>query len=594
MITRKKSHIFNRGNTTSQQIDENDKKAAYEGFNKLYKTIIQDTKMNLNKQLIDDGNVKLQPYAGKTEYVNLLDKNTLVCSLLTENIDHKVSCYPNEIILEIRDAYNKTNPTKRIRNANTDIKGILSQLKKKIGKIGDTEDVYLTVFDRNKELVYREKYFETTKYLTRQNNMYKDYRSFGPEFKGTLCHQFYPRMLRLEEKYSNFANINLEYYGLHRNQLYKFYNNDEAILHYNNKYTDLIKNECNKLTHDDNAMFMIHKTFKNIYLIVLLQYFLTRADILQISIYITYNNHVYGIYINKTGPGHYIFYNSNGDNGYSFMINIDKDVRTLLRFTYPNVRRYENKQQQYTCPLCGVFVMEFIESMLNPSKSLEEKISYAIAKENRDDLIKKRKYEMLNRNIPSVRPGMERQKIVDDTDTLARLQKKIGPVIDSVNGARRVFEYDLVPGELYEVHSINSENNNLFNSQFSGIFKYIRPEIFTSIENGIEHRFPSAFFYKFDPHKRKIIRPVIDSDLDSDINDDDEIDSNIINNMELVPGELYEVHNIDNDKNLVNYQFSGIFKYIQPEIFTSIENGIEHRFPDAFFYKYEPEKKRKR
>lgn len=442
MITRKKSHIFNRGdNATIQQIDETEKKAAFQGFSKLYKTIINHTRRNLNKELIDDDYVRLQRYAGETEYVNLLDKNTLVCSLLTENIDPEVSCYPDKIILEIRDAYNKKNPRNKIKNADTDIAGILSQFKNKIGEIGDMEDVYLTVFDRETELHYREKYFETTKYLNRQNDEYDDYRSFDTEYNdGSTCHQFHPRLLRLEEKYTNFANINLTFYGLHRKQLYKFYDDDEATIEYNNKYTNLVKNECNKLTHDDEAMFMIHNTFKNIYLIVLLQYFLTRADIVQISIYISYNYHVYGIYINKTGPGHYIFYNSNGDNGYLFMDNIDKDVLTLLRFTYPNVRRYINKKQQFTAPLCGVFVMSFIESMLNPSKSLEEKISYAIAEENRDDLIIKRKYEMLNRNIPSLRAQIKSQTIIDDTDTLARLQKKIEP-----EKLRRVRVSDLVP-----------------------------------------------------------------------------------------------------------------------------------------------------
>ncbi len=506
MTTRKQNNMFNRGNNATLQIDETEKKAAFRGFSVLYKTIIENTRKNLNKELIEDGNAYLRPYTGITEYVNLLDKNTLVCSILTENIDPEVSCYPNKIILEIRDAYNENNPGNEIKNADTDIAGILSQFKNKIGKIGDMEDVYLTVFDRKKEMVYREKYFETTKYINRKNDQYNDYRSFYTEYNnGTTYHQFYPRMLRLEEKYTNFANINLEFSGLHRNLLYKFYDNDEATLHYNNKYTDLIKNECYKLTHDDEAMFMIHKTFKNIYLIVLLQYFLTRADILQISIYIAYNSHVYGIYINKTGPGHYIFYNSNGDNGYLFMDNIDKDVLTLLRFTYPNVRRYENKKQQYTCPLCGVFVMEFIESMLNPSKSLEEKISYAIAEENRDDLIKKRKYEMLNRNIPSVRPVMERQKIVDDTDTLARLQKKIEPkkLRQEPEKLRQVRVSDLVPGELYEVHSTDHENKESFDYQFSGIFKYIQPTIFISIENGIEHRFPDAFFYKYEPEKKR-------------------------------------------------------------------------------------------
>jgi hypothetical protein len=54
--------------------------------------------------------------------------NTLICSILTENIVPSVSCYPIEIILEIRDAYNVQNPDNLITNANKDIKGVLSQL----------------------------------------------------------------------------------------------------------------------------------------------------------------------------------------------------------------------------------------------------------------------------------------------------------------------------------------------------------------------------------------------------------------------------------------------------------------------------------
>ena len=144
---------------------------------------------NLNEELIRGDNAILDDYAGDTVYTNSSNKNKLVCSILTENIDPEVSCYcdtrachptthttnratglsdsaidtfgpeatgsnlpssgvsphyPDEFILKIRDAYNERNPETKIINADTDIKGILSQFKSKIGKIGDTEDVYYT------------------------------------------------------------------------------------------------------------------------------------------------------------------------------------------------------------------------------------------------------------------------------------------------------------------------------------------------------------------------------------------------------------------------------------------------------------------
>ena len=220
---------------------------------------------NLNEELIRGDNAILDDYAGDTVYTNSSNKNKLVCSILTENIDPEVSCYPDEFILKIRDAYNERNPETKIINADTDIKGILSQFKSKIGKIGDTEDVYLTVFPLEDQMVFREKHFETTKYLRRKDDIYTDFRSYGGEYDTSAYHQFYPRLLRLEEKYPNFANIN---FNIKEPYHAKLYNDDNADLQYNNKYTHLFKDEYEKITHDDRAMFTIHKTFRHVYLVI--------------------------------------------------------------------------------------------------------------------------------------------------------------------------------------------------------------------------------------------------------------------------------------------------------------------------------------
>ncbi len=172
-------------------------------------------------------------------------------------------------------------------------------------------------------MVFREKHFETTKYLRRKDDIYTDFRSYGGEYDTSAYHQFYPRLLRLEEKYPNFANI-------------------------------------------------------------------------------------------EAGSGHYILYNSNGtvDNS-DFILDIYENVLTLLRFTYPKIRRYVNGRQQHKSMLCAVFVMTFIESMLNPSKSLKEKIKHALAEENRDLFIKDNQFKLLNRNIPRVLP-LQTPQIIDD------------------------------------------------------------------------------------------------------------------------------------------------------------------------------------
>jgi hypothetical protein len=248
-------------------------------------------------------------------------------------------------------------------------------------------------------------------------------------------------------------------------------------------------------------MFTIHKTFRHVYLVILIQYFIRMEKMEHITVNIAYNVHAYALYINKTGSGHYILYNSNGtvDNS-DFILDIYENVLSLLRFTYPKIRRYVNGRQQHKSMLCAVFVMTFIESMLNPSKSLKEKIKHALAEENRDLFIKDNQFKLLNRNIPRVLP-LQTPQIIDDCnieDKLARLQEKIN---QGQVRKRTVQNEDLVVGEWYEVHESKNMDPSLNGDyQFSGIFKFMGLEgwvkICTSKETGSTHRFLDALFYK--------------------------------------------------------------------------------------------------
>lgn len=118
-----------------------------------------------------------------------------------------------------------------------------------------------------------------------------------------------------------------------------------------------------------------------------------------------------------------MFYNSNcQSNIYPLNVSIGKDVRTLLRLTYPNMRIYNNGQNQCKLPLRAVFAMTFIESMLDPNTPLEEKFRNAEAVENRDDFIKNHQFKGLNRLIDSLRLNRDAYQIVDtSTDTNTRL-----------------------------------------------------------------------------------------------------------------------------------------------------------------------------
>ena len=528
---------------------------ALTGFKHMLSSIIKSTPINLTEQTIQEGHAFMENYARDNKYGTLMDENDLVCNMLTENIDPKVSCYPNEVILEIRKAYNDQNPDTLITNADEDISGILSALKEKVGKNTGTEDTYLTVFPKIQEMQYRFKYFAPVKYLI-PNSLTSD-TPFRDENKSTDIYQFHDLFRQFEKKYQDCVFI---HYVLRTDDVFKFYNTlDKFNLYYNNEYTESFKDEYEKITHDDTAMFTIHNTFTHIYLIILLQYFLKREEITQICIMLSYSRHAQAIYINKTGPGHFFFYNSNGDNSSDLLhSSIKNDVYDLLKLTYSTVIYYTNQQQQYRLPLCAAFAIKFIKSMLDTTLSLSDKLTNAQRKENLDHEIEKAQFQILNKNIPKIRlkPDLV-QQITDNTDTIKRLHEKSGLLTEFIQ-----YEQD---AEYFVVCD---------DPKMHGMYVYV----------GADHPNKTLYFYdriypysiKYDTAKFTCYRnPVLDY-TNTAVPDD-----------KLVKDKNYYVYNVDDS---MKYTFVAILRFLRMEgntkIFYSNRSTDHVRFDNAIFYEY--------
>ena len=440
MAANQQNHLFSNKSKLMKKKDidltfnPHQQKSIYHQFSTMYNSIVKYTPANMSTQLIRDGHVSMRNYAGSTAFpipIETSDSNILKCNMNTKDIVPTVSCYPDAVILEIRDAFNMNNPEKFIEHDNSDIDGILAKLK---SHIGGTEDAYLTVFSKEKEMVYRHLYFAPTKHILDFAGPFSTDR----EHKGTTYNQYCTVMRQLEDKYSNYIDI---FYCITQEQRktekYIHAHHNNFSIEYNDKYSHLFKLEYEKITQDDHAMFAIYKTFQHIYLIILLQYFIKQDHIEHISIRLSYSMHSQAIYINKQDTGRYIFYNSNNrSNGnsdcqneqYPINASIDNDVRALLQLTYPDLRVYTHGKHQYELPLCAVFVHEFIKSMLDPSKTLNEKFYNLHWSTNKDAIIRSKQFDDLNRLIPSLQIKYNTFQRLDndddDTDAEKRLIEK--------------------------------------------------------------------------------------------------------------------------------------------------------------------------
>lgn len=513
MATRKKSHLFSGNQEFSKSrvnLTNHQKRTVFYRFGDMFDHIVKRTPANLNEKAVVDGHVVAKKYAGDRVFPDKKSNiNTLRCNGNTLGIVQSVSCYPDSVIVEIRDAFNEQNPHVFITNEDSDIKGILAELKINLGY---SEDAFLQVLPKETALVYKYRYFAETKYL--------DDADYDPldddyEYQYTAGRQYETHILRLEEKHTNYVNISYLITGSEKSQKYTA---GYLLTYYNDKYTQLFKDEYEKITHDDEAMFVIHNTFTHIYLIILLQYFLKRDEIEHISIMLSYTGHAQAIYINKTRPGHYMMYNSNGDSNISLNASLNKDVLTLLRLTYPDMRTYFNGQQQYKLPLCAVFAMTFVESMLDPNKSLEEKFRNAEMYDNRDDFIKKHQFANLNRHIDSLQIKNDVfQDVKGNDDTIYRLLDR-SKIVHLSKLQAKAYYYVICENQnmdgFYIFHSYGGDNK-------SSLIFYLHE---------------STYEIKSTDH-----RMIFKHDSEDDMYLPSQRSSTIMSDEELIPGMLYHI-----------------------------------------------------
>lgn len=382
-------------------------------FKQLYAYIKKNAPKNLNEQLIRDSHVhvfdhthkwkkfdkRVPTNAGKrspfqfdeSKFVN----NTRKCRRTnSRDIDPLVSCFPVPILLEIRDEYNKgiememgdadseLKLGKEHRIDSNDPKYIITMLKRYLRV--DTEDRFLELLDRTKYQLYLNKYFLPAKRATKIEGV------------GTCSHQYIESCRQYEERYPGYVNIN--YFINQDKSVYFIPQNDDFKFIFNEDYIPLF---LEKIKKTQNVAY--YGTFTHIYLVLILEFFLELEikKVNQISISLAYNDHAQAIFINKTGNGYYIIYNSNGhDNPSKLDKSIDKDVSLLLNTFYPNRKTVYSGRHQYETQLCGVFSFNFIISMLDPGKSMEEKCKHIAKKENRDKMIIASQYDHLNKNMP--------------------------------------------------------------------------------------------------------------------------------------------------------------------------------------------------
>jgi hypothetical protein len=377
---------------------------VFTNFSNMISSIISKTPSNLDETAIEQGHVHefkrlVAPPSERSK------TNTRKCNMNTLGIDPLVSCYPHEVLLELRDAFNASLDYPGSIDSTVDTT-IVEALR---DRLGHTEDLFLKLLDPAKRKLYPLRYFESTK--------------FDPKMRGTEYVQYASRMRQLEIKYPNYVDIT---YIIQEGKADGDYDiGDDFTARYNRRYTDAFLHESELVAFDDAAMFVLHETYTHLFLVMLLQIFLKLPDIEHISISLIYKRHAQAIYINKTGKGHYMFYNSNDDPRNECDQSIEKDVKALLHASYPRLGIYRNRQHQYIAPLCYVFATTFIESMLKPGKTLKEKFKDAAIEENRDDSMIRGEYEVLNANMPflRVRNGSY-QKVTSTLNSLKHLFDK--------------------------------------------------------------------------------------------------------------------------------------------------------------------------
>jgi hypothetical protein len=288
--------------------------------------------------------------------------NALKCKDNDSVKNHKLTCYPDHVLVELRDAFNIKYPEKAFYDI----------LPERIIKLlhyyfGNNEDSFLDLIPNNKK-----------KYLFR----YFAAPLLGLPGNGSNPEQYVSLFLHYEIKYSHFAFINYSVIG------------NEKKIHFNDKYiseietfTTYLENSrtIDKLFPDKvNKYDYFHTEF-----IIVLYFFLQQKHITYIGIYNGYEQHARGIYINKNKNGCIMFYDSQGYyfdyQETSMNTSLTTNVEHVMKMCFKKPTLYLNKQHQYNTSLCGVFVVTMLLYMLDPTKSTKQKLEHFMIVENRDE-----------------------------------------------------------------------------------------------------------------------------------------------------------------------------------------------------------------
>jgi hypothetical protein len=306
----------------------------------------------------------------------IINRPKINCMRASDVPDQHISCFPIEILLEIRDAFNLKYPKQKIFDDNR--QQIVDKLRK-YTKL-TTDDEFLTFLSEDKIKEYLHIYI-----APRHIN------------KGNYIFQFDEVLLAYEKKYSDYVYISYQYMPI-------------PSIMYNTKYKKevevFIRERTNPEYHDKLLeMFEKKDNYDHTSLFLVILFMLRQKNINQISILIGCENHATCVYINKNDKEqkyHMMHYNSNGDDDFTHLTELLRDdLRTFISKIYENIEIHTSKQHQFNNnKLCLIFSVTFAIHMLNPNILLVDKFAHFEKKENRNDEMVREKLLLLNKNIP--------------------------------------------------------------------------------------------------------------------------------------------------------------------------------------------------
>jgi hypothetical protein len=422
--------------------------------------------MDTRKALYDLDNKKKESLFIKL-YVNNIQeqiKKTIHCMDASDVPDQHISCFPIEILREIRDAFNLQFPEKKFLDDNR------SQIVHKLRQYTTltTDDEFLTLLSQDKEIDYLRLYLAPPQYDT-----------------GDYAEQFEDIFRSYERKYTDSVYIVYNYVSTIPNIKYhaKYKKDVEAFIREQSsqKYRDNLPKMFSPTNPDT-----IDK-YDHVSLLLVLLYMLRQENIRQIIIDISCEGHATCVYIHKNdknGEVHIMHYNSARMKENSTIISLRNILYYFLETIYKEKLFTHNnaKHQFLDSTSCLVFSLIFAIHMLNPNISLKDKFAHFEKEEDRNIKILDDKCRLLNKNIPFY---LVTEYIFDD--------------VDVVTTSNRVSQRDLRNDTVYYVQSKLSKDaiyDNYYACRFKNTPYGPRLKTYAMSSNSISN----YRYYKKNPH----------------------------------------------------------------------------------------------